>query len=213
MADSISAIREAIIDGNRKFVAAEVAKALEGGTDAEKLLKEAMIPAMDEVGKLFEEGEFFIPEMLVAARSMSAGMELIKPKLKEGNVKTLGTVVVGTAEGDLHDIGKNLVGMMLEGAGFEVHDLGPDVSPEKFIAAVKEFNADLVAISALVTTTMPAMGRTIEAFKAAGLREKVKIIVGGAPLSQSYADSIGADGYSADATEAVALAKKLVSAA
>ena len=213
MADSISAIREAIIDGNRKFVAAEVAKALEGGTDAEKLLKEAMIPAMDEVGKLFEEGEFFIPEMLVAARSMSAGMELIKPKLKEGNVKTLGTVVVGTAEGDLHDIGKNLVGMMLEGAGFEVHDLGPGVSPEKFIAAVKEFNADLVAISALVTTTMPAMGRTIEAFKAAGLREKVKIIVGGAPLSQSYADSIGADGYSADATEAVALAKKLVPAA
>ena len=213
MADSISAIREAIIDGNRKFVAAEVAKALEAGTDAEKLLKEAMIPAMDEVGKLFEEGEFFIPEMLVAARSMSAGMELIKPKLKEGNVKTLGTVVVGTAEGDLHDIGKNLVGMMLEGAGFEVHDLGPDVSPEKFIAAVKEFNADLVAISALVTTTMPAMGRTIEAFKAAGLREKVKIIVGGAPLSQSYADSIGADGYSADATEAVALAKKLVPAA
>ena len=213
MADSISAIREAIIDGNRKFVAAEVAKALEGGTDAEKLLKEAMIPAMDEVGKLFEEGEFFIPEMLVAARSMSAGMELIKPKLKEGNVKTLGTVVVGTAEGDLHDIVKNLVGMMLEGAGFEVHDLGPDVSPEKFIAAVKEFNADLVAISALVTTTMPAMGRTIEAFKAAGLREKVKIIVGGAPLSQSYADSIGADGYSADATEAVALAKKLVPAA
>ena len=210
MADTINAIREAIIDGNRKFVAAEVQKAVEGGVDAEKLLKEAMIPAMDEVGKLFEQGEFFIPEMLVAARSMSAGMEIIKPKLKEANVETLGVVVVGTAEGDLHDIGKNLVGMMLEGAGFEVHDLGPDVSPEKFIAAVKEFNANIVAISALVTTTMPAMGRTVEAFKAAGLRDQVKIIVGGAPLSQSYADSIGADGYSADATDAVVLAKRLV---
>ncbi len=213
MADSISAIREAIIDGNRKFVAAEVAKAIESGIDAERLLKEAMIPAMDEVGKLFEQGEFFIPEMLVAARSMSAGMEIIKPKLKENNVKSLGTVVVGTAEGDLHDIGKNLVGMMLEGAGFEVHDLGPDVSPEKFVDAAKEFKADIVAISALVTTTMPAMGRTVEAFKAAGLRDQVKIIVGGAPLSQSYADSIGADGYSADATEAVVLAKRLVPAA
>ncbi len=210
MADTINAIREAIIDGNRKFVAAEVQKAVEGGVDAEKLLKEAMIPAMDEVGKLFEQGEFFIPEMLVAARSMSAGMEIIKPKLKEANVETLGVVVVGTAEGDLHDIGKNLVGMMLEGAGFEVHDLGPDVSPEKFIAAVKEFNANIVAISALVTTTMPAMGRTVEAFKAAGIRDQVKIIVGGAPLSQSYADSIGADGYSADATDAVVLAKRLL---
>ena len=210
MADTINAIREAIIDGNRKFVAAEVQKAVEGGVDAEKLLKEAMIPAMDEVGKLFEQGEFFIPEMLVAARSMSAGMEIIKPKLKEANVETLGVVVVGTAEGDLHDIGKNLVGMMLEGAGFEVHDLGPDVSPEKFIAAVKEFNANIVAISALVTTTMPAMGRTVEAFKAAGIRDQVKIIVGGAPLSQSYAASIGADGYSADATDAVVLAKRLL---
>jgi len=210
MADSISAIREAIIDGNRKFVAAEVAKAVEAGVPAEQLLKEAMIPAMEEVGKLFEQGEFFIPEMLVAARSMSAGMDIIKPKLKEDNVQTLGVVVVGTAEGDLHDIGKNLVGMLLEGAGFEVHDLGPDVSPEKFIAAAQEFKANIVAISALVTTTMPAMGRTVEAFKAAGLRDQVKIIVGGAPLSQAYADQIGADGYSADATEAVALAKRLV---
>ena len=212
MADQINAIREAIIDGRRKFVAEEVTKALEAGVDPEKLLKEAMVPAMDEVGKLFEQGEFFIPEMLVAARSMSAGMEILKPKLKENNVETLGVVVVGTAEGDLHDIGKNLVGMMLEGAGFEVHDLGPDVSPEKFIAAVKEFNAKIVAISALVTTTMPAMGRTVEAFKAAGLRDQVKIIVGGAPLSQAYADQIGADGYSVDATDAVALARKLMSA-
>ena len=166
MADVISTIKDAIIEGKRKFVAAETAKAVESGVDAEKLLKEA-------------------------------------------NVETLGVVVVGTAEGDLHDIGKNLVGMMLEGSGFEVHDLGPDVSPEKFIAAVKEFNANIVAISALVTTTMPAMGRTVEAFKAAGLRDKVKIIVGGAPLSQAYADSIGADGYSVDATGAVALAKRM----
>ena len=206
----IEKIKEGIIDGNRKGVATDVAKALEAGVKPEEILNGAMIPAMAEVGRLYEQGEFYIPEMLVSARSMSAGMEILRPLLKQGDLKPLGKVVIGTAQGDLHDIGKNLVAMMLEGNGFEVTDLGNDVSPEKFIEAVKASGAQIVAISALVTTTMAAMGRTVEAFKAAGLRDQVKVIVGGAPLSQAYADSIGADGYSADANAAVQLAKKLV---
>ena len=202
-------IKEDIISGNRKGVAADVQNALDAGMSAEEVLNKAMIPAMAEVGKLFEDGEFFIPEMLVAARTMSAGMEIIKPLLKGSATVSCGKVVIGTVAGDLHDIGKNLVALMLEGNGFEVIDLGADVSSEKFVEAIREHKPQIVAMSALVTTTMPAMGRTIEAIAAAGLRDQVKVMVGGAPLSQTYSDSIGADGYSADANSAVALAKKL----
>ena len=205
----LNRIREDIIDGRRKGVAADVQKALDGGIKAEDILNQAMIPAMAEVGKLFEEGEFFIPEMLVAARTMSAGMEIIKPLLKGSAAVSCGKVVIGTVAGDLHDIGKNLVALMLEGNGFEVIDLGADVAPEKFVEAIMEQRPQIVALSALVTTTMPAMGKVIEAIAAAGLRDQVKVMVGGAPLSQAYADSIGADGYSADANAAVALAKGL----
>ena len=206
----LAKIKEDIIDGNRKGVAADVQKALDGGIKAEDVLNGAMIPAMAEVGQLFEQGEFFIPEMLVAARTMAAGMEIIKPLLKGAAAVSCGKVVIGTVAGDLHDIGKNLVALMLEGNGFEVVDLGSDVAPEAFVAAVREHKPQLVAMSALVTTTMPAMGRTIEAITAAGLRDQVKVMVGGAPLSPAYSDSIGADGYSADANAAVALAKRLV---
>ena len=205
----LTKIKEDIIDGKRKGVAADVQKALDGGITAEDILNNAMIPAMVEVGKLFEDGEFFIPEMLVAARTMSAGMEIIKPLLKGSAAVSCGKVVIGTVAGDLHDIGKNLVALMLEGNGFEVVDLGADVAPEKFVEAIREHKPQIVAMSALVTTTMPAMGKTIEAIAAAGLRDQVKVMVGGAPLSQAYSDSIGADGYSADANSAVTLAKKL----
>ena len=205
----LTKIKEDIIDGNRKGVVADVQKALDSGIKAEEVLNEAMIPAMAEVGTLFEEGEFFIPEMLVAARTMSAGMEIIKPLLTGSGTASCGKVVIGTVAGDLHDIGKNLVALMLEGNGFEVVDLGADVAPEKFVEAIREHRPQVVALSALVTTTMPAMGKVIEAIAAAGLRDQVKVMVGGAPLSQAYSDSIGADGYSSDANEAVALAKKL----
>ena len=204
----LNRIKDDIIDGNRKGVAADVQQALDAGRGAEDILNEAMIPAMAEVGRLFEEGEFFIPEMLVAARTMSAGMEIIKPLLKGAGAVSRGKVVIGTVAGDLHDIGKNLVALMLEGNGFEVVDLGADVAPEKFVEAIREYRPQIVAMSALVTTTMPAMGKVIEAIVAAGLRDQVKVMVGGAPLSQAYSDSIGADGYSADASAAVALAGK-----
>jgi len=204
----LNKIKNDIVDGSRKAVAQDVQAALDGGIAAGDILNQAMIPAMAEVGKLFEEGEFFIPEMLVAARTMSAGMEIIKPFLKGTDAASRGTVVIGTVAGDLHDIGKNLVALMLEGNGFTVIDLGTDVSSERFIEAIREHHPQIVAMSALVTTTMPAMGKTIEAIAAAGLRDQVKVMVGGAPISQAFSDSIGADGYSADANSAVALAKR-----
>jgi len=166
---------------------------------------------MSEIGILFKNNEVFIPEVLIAARAMKAGMAILKPLLIEKDVKPVGKVVLGTVKGDLHDIGKNLVGMMLEGAGFEVIDLGIDVSPEKFVEAARDNQADCVAMSALLTTTMPHMKDTIEAFEAAGLRENVKIMIGGAPITQSYADEIGADGYASDAASAAELAKNLIS--
>src|SRR5690606_9350212 len=173
---------------------------------------EGMIAAMTEVGRLFEEGEYYVPEMLVAARAMKEGLSILKPHLVEADVKSQGTVIAGTVKGDLHDIGKNLVCTMLEGAGFEVIDLGTDVSPEQFVEQLKERKADLVAMSALLTTTMPGMRATIEAIEQAGLRDKVKIMVGGAPLTESYAREISADGYAPDASRAVALARSLVTA-
>jgi 5-methyltetrahydrofolate--homocysteine methyltransferase len=210
MADLLNEIKEAVIDGLQKVVPGKVQAALDAGIDPETILNEAMIKGMSEVGQLFEDGEFFVPEMLVAARAMASGMEILKPRLIQADVKSAGKVIIGTVQGDLHDIGKNLVGMMLEGAAFEVVDLGADVSPEKFVEAVKENGAQIVALSALLTTTMPSMKATIEALETAGLRDKVKVMVGGAPLSDQYAKEIHADGYSPDANRAVALAKSLI---
>ena len=210
MTDLITEIKEAVIDGSQKVVPGKVQAALDAGIDPETILNEAMIKGMAEVGQLFEDGEFFVPEMLVAARAMASGMEILKPRLIQADVKSAGKVVIGTVQGDLHDIGKNLVGMMLEGAAFEVIDLGTDVSPEKFVSAVKENGAQIVAMSALLTTTMPSMKVTIEALEAAGIRDKVKVMVGGAPLSDQYAKEIRADGYSQDANRAVSLAKSLI---
>lgn len=203
-------IYSSILEGDNKAVPLKVQAALDAGMDASRILNEGMIAAMAEVGRLFEEGEYYVPEMLISARSMQAGLAVLKPLLMQANVKSAGKVLAGTVKGDLHDIGKNLVCMMLEGAGFEIHDLGTDVSPEKFVAAVQEKGAEIVALSALLTTTMPNMKATIEALREAGLREKVKVIIGGAPVTEGYAQQIGADGYSPDASRAVNLAKSLV---
>jgi len=210
MSNLINDIREGILDGNQKLVVAKVQQAIDEKISAEEILNSAMIEAMTEAGQLFEEGEFFVPELLVAARAMQGGMELLKPLLTQGNVKSKGTVLAGTVKGDLHDIGKNLVCMMLEGTGFEIIDLGSDVDPEDFVKNVQEKKIDIVAMSALLTTTMVNMKATIDALSAAGLRDKVKVMVGGAPVSQDYADKIGADGYSADANQAVRLAESLL---
>ncbi len=202
-------IYDSVIDADQDLVKEKVAAALAQGLEAETILNQGMVSAMTEVGRLFEEGEYFVPEMLICARAMQAGMVVLKPAMIAANLKSVGKVVAGTVKGDLHDIGKNLVCMMLEGAAFEIYDLGSDVSPQAFVDKVKEVDADLVAMSALLTTTMPNMKATIEALKEAGLREKVKVMVGGAPLTTKYAEDIGADGYAPDASRAVALAKTL----
>ena len=207
---SLETIYDAILNGDAKRTAAEVAAALEAKVPAEDILHKACIPAMGEVGRLFEAGERFVPEMLISARAMQAGMNLLQPYLAEANVKSAGKVLVGTVSGDLHDIGKNLVGMMLKGAGFEVVGLGSDVSPQKFVEAVKTHRPQAVGMSALLTTTMPAMKRTIEALKEAGLRDQVKVMIGGAPITQDFADKIGADGFAPDASSASRKAKSLV---
>jgi 5-methyltetrahydrofolate--homocysteine methyltransferase len=205
-------IFEGILDGNANLVVAEVQKALDAGMGPADILNQGMIAAMGEVGRLFEEGEYFVPEMLIAARAMQKGLELLKPHLTEADVQSPGKVAIGTVKGDLHDIGKNLVAMMLEGAAFEVIDLGTDVSPERFIQAVRDRGAQIIAMSALLTTTMPNMKNTIEALKEAGLRDKVKVMIGGAPVTQNYADQIGADGFAEDASRAVAKARSLLAA-
>ncbi len=203
-------IYDGIIDADQDLVKAKVADALAQGLDAGTILNEGMVPAMTEVGRLFEEGEYFVPEMLICARAMQAGLSVLKPAMIAAKLKSVGKVVAGTVKGDMHDIGKNLVCMMLEGAAFEIYDLGSDVSPQAFVEKVKEVDADFIAMSALLTTTMPNMKATIEALKEAGLRDKVKVLVGGAPLTQKYCDDIGADGYAADASRAVAVAKSLL---
>jgi 5-methyltetrahydrofolate--homocysteine methyltransferase len=210
MSAELEKIYEGILDGDVNTVINGVQKALDDGLSPAEILNQGMIEAMGEVGRLFEEGEYFVPEMLIAARAMQKGLEILKPHLTEVDVKSPGKVAIGTVKGDLHDIGKNLVAMMLEGAAFEVIDLGTDVSPERFIQAVKENGAQIVAMSALLTTTMPNMKNTIEALKEAGLREQVKVMIGGAPVTQSYADQIGADGFAEDASRAVAKAKNLL---
>jgi 5-methyltetrahydrofolate--homocysteine methyltransferase len=206
----IKEIYDAVINGQQGPASAKVKEALDKGMDPALVLNEGMVAAMAEVGRLFEEGEYFVPEMLISARAMQAGMALLKPRLVQADVKSKGKVVAGTVKGDLHDIGKNLVCMMLEGASFEIVDLGTDVSPDKFVEAVKNTGANVLAMSALLTTTMPNMKNTIEALKSAGLRDRVKVMVGGAPLTTEYAEKIGADGYAPDASRAVALAKTLV---
>lgn len=212
MADHINDIFQAVLEGDAKGAQAGVQVALSAGVPAETILKDGLIAAMGEVGRLFEENEYFVPEMLVAARAMQGGLALLKPHLAAGGVVSMGRVIVGTVKGDLHDIGKNLVAMMLEGAGFEVVDLGSDVTAEKFVKAVQEHNPQVVGMSALLTTTMPSMSATIKALQEAGLRETVKVMIGGAPVTDAFAKSIGADGYSPDASSAVRLAKSLVGA-
>ncbi len=212
MSDLIQHIYEAVLEGQSTEVQSKVQAALDTGCNPADILNGGMIGAMAEVGRLFESGEYFVPEMLISARAMQAGMLILKPHLQASDVKSAGRVIIGTVKGDLHDIGKNLVSMMLEGAGFEIEDLGADVSPEKFVQAVQEKPAEIVALSALLTTTMPNMKTTIEALEAAGLRQQVKVIIGGAPVTEAYARSIGADGYSPDASRAASLAKTLVGA-
>ncbi len=209
MDEKLKAIYDGVVEGDNASVQQLVQESLGAGVSAAVILNEALIPAMAEVGRLFEEGEYFVPEMLISAREMKGAMAQLKPHLLQDNVKFAGTVVIGTVKGDLHDIGKNLVGLMLEGAGFQVKDLGSDVTPEKYVEAVRESGANLVAMSALLTTTMVNMKSTITALEEAGLREKVKIMVGGAPVTDSFAKQIGADGYAPDASRAVAIARIL----
>jgi 5-methyltetrahydrofolate--homocysteine methyltransferase len=204
-------LREAVIDGQAKLALAKVTEGLDGGVEAGTLLREGLIAAMARVGQLYEEGEIFVPEMLVAARAMTAALTVLKPHLVEEGVASGGTVAIGTTQGDLHDIGKNLVAMMLEGSGYEIVDLGVDVPAEKFIEAIRN-GANVVAMSALLTTTMTNMQLAIEAIKEAGLRDQVRIIIGGAPITKSYADEIGADGYAEDASSAVRLVKEVLAA-
>jgi 5-methyltetrahydrofolate--homocysteine methyltransferase len=209
---SLEAIYEAVLKGDASSAESLVAAALEAKTPPEDILYKSCIPAMEEVGRLFEEGEKFVPEMLISARAMQAAMGLLKPHLADADIQTAGKVVVGTVAGDLHDIGKNLVAMMLEGSGFEVVDLGTDVSPQAFVDAVREHGPQVIGMSALLTTTMPSMGATIEALKEAGLREGVKVMIGGAPITQDFAEKIGADGFAPDASSASRKAKELVGA-
>jgi corrinoid protein of di/trimethylamine methyltransferase len=203
---------DAIVTGNARKAEAVTKEALEAGADPTELLGKYMIPAMDEVGKKFECNEYFVPELLIAARAMKTALQLLTPKLAAAGAKAVGRVVIGTVQGDLHDIGKNLVASMLEGGGFQVVDLGVDVAPQKFVEAAMESDGSIVGLSALLTTTMTQMKAVIEALKKAGVRDKVKVIIGGAPITQQYADEIGADGYSDNASGAVSIARKLVGA-
>jgi 5-methyltetrahydrofolate--homocysteine methyltransferase len=200
-------IFELVIAGQRNDMPDKVKQALEEGIEAEEILNQSLVGAMREVGDRFERGEYYVPEMLVAARAMQAGLAVLKPKLIESGVKAAGVVVIGTVKGDLHDIGKNLVAMMREGAGFDVVDLGNDVAPQAFAEAARERGADIVGMSALLTTTMSNMRATIEALEDMGIRGDLKVMVGGAPITPDYADKIGADGYAPDASRAVALAR------
>jgi 5-methyltetrahydrofolate--homocysteine methyltransferase len=201
-------IYQNILDGQHTGMEAKVQAALESGIPPKTILDEGMIAAMSEVGRLFEAGEFYVPEMLISARAMQTGLNVLKPHLKETNVQAAGKIAIGTVKGDLHDIGKNLVAMMLEGTGFEILDLGADVSSEKFVAAAD--SVDVIALSALLTTTMPGMKTVINSLQAAGKRDKVKVIVGGAPVTQAYAELIRADGYASNASRAVTLTKALL---
>jgi len=211
MAD-LNKLYQAILTGDQKTAVAVTEEALAEKIDPQVLINQAMIPAMTEAGNKFECEEYFVPELLLAARAMKASLALLRPLLAERGAEPVGRVVIGTVKGDLHDIGKNLVASMLEGGGFEVHDLGADVPPEKFVAAVREKNPHLVCMSALLTVTMPAMRTTIQALKEAGVRQQVKVMVGGAPVTPDYAREIGADGYADNASSAVKKARELLAA-
>jgi 5-methyltetrahydrofolate--homocysteine methyltransferase len=204
-------ISDHIIDGKVDLIEADVQDALDAGISPEEILNVGMVSAMDEVGALFENGEYFVPEMLIAAHTMQTGLAILKPLLVEGGVEPAGSIVIGTVQGDLHDIGKNLVAMMLEGGGYQVVDLGTDVSPDTFLKAIREHAPNVVGLSALLTTTMQKMRETISVIEEAGLRDQAKIIVGGAPVTEAFATDIGADGYAPDASKAVSLAKDLIS--
>ena len=205
----IETIYENVIAGQAQEVEQGVQGALDQGIEADVILNESLIPAMGEVGKRFEEGEFFVPEMLIAARAMKAGLAILKPYLVDSGVESAGIVAIGTVQGDLHDIGKNLVAVMLEGAGFEVRDLGVDVPPETFVDAANN-GAQVIGLSALLTTTMPKMEQTIQALREANVLNKVSVIIGGAPVTESYAQQIGADAFAPDASSATRVVRKLI---
>ena len=210
MSTSSTPLFQAVVDGDVATTVSEINLLLEQGQLPQDILETYLIPAMAEVGQRFDSNEFFVPELLIAARAMQEGMKILNPLLKASGVEKRGRVVIGTVKGDLHDIGKNLVGSMLEGGGFEVIDLGVDVPPERFVEAAKEKAKTIVGLSALLTTTMPNMRETITALHNEGLREQIRVMIGGAPVTQAFAEEIGADGYSENANSAVALAKNLV---
>ena len=210
MAEDLGKMAELLIAGKVEEVGNMTKEFLDGGMDPDEILNKGLIAGMDVVGQRFKAGDMFIPEVLRSAKAMSAGMEHLRPVLAEGDTKRAGTFVIGTVEGDLHDIGKNLVGMMFEGAGFNVVNLGIDLKPEVFVDAVKEHKPDMLGMSALLTTTMPKMGETINALKEAGVRDQVKIMVGGAPVTEEYAKEIGADLYGANAASSVDKAKEVL---
>lgn len=210
MDPKLQSIHDSIEEGQIEEAQGYVQAALDAGVASEVILNDGMIAAMSDVGCLFEEGDYFVPEMLLSARAMQACLEVLKPTLVDSGVEPVGTVVIGTVQGDMHEIGKNLVGMMLEGAGFTVVDLGADVEADKYVAAVEDSNAQIVAMSTLLTTTMPKMKLAIEALRDSDAGAEVKIMVGGAPVTAAYAASIGADGYADDAGQAARLARKLV---
>lgn len=206
----LETIKQRVIEGDAKGTAALAQQALDEGMPAQSILNDALIPSMGVVGELFEKNEYFVPELLLAARAMYAALDLLRPHLQAGDFEAAGKAVVGTVQGDLHDIGKKLVVIMLEGNGFEVVDLGNDVPPERFVEAVRENGSQLVGLSALLTTALPAMEKTVRAIREYDPSGKVKVIVGGAPVTQAFADSIGADGFGRDATAAVTLARRLL---
>ena len=211
MSGILEQISTAVIEGDMDEIQDLTEDALDDGLKADEILNKGLMPGMDYVGVEFKAGNMFVPEVLRSAKTMQGSMDILKPLLAESGVKMVGKVLLGTVKGDLHDIGKNLVGMMCEGAGFEVKDIGKDIAPEDFVEAVKEFEPDVVGMSALLTTTMRAMESTIKVLEEAGLRDKIKIMIGGAPVTQAFADQIGADGYASNAASAAELAKKFVS--
>ena len=210
MTDILETIKEMVVGGKYNDIEEQVQRAVDNGIDLNRLINDALISAMDIVGKRFADSEIYVPEMLVSAKTMKLGLDIIKPLLQSGEALNRGTIVMGTVKGDLHDIGKNLVTMMMEGAGFKIIDLGVDVKIENLVETLKKEQADILGLSALLTTTMPEMQKAIEVLEAEGLRDKVKVIVGGAPIDQAFADKIRADGFGKDAVEAVQLARTLM---
>jgi len=209
MNETLKKLFDAILEGDQRAAAAHVQAAIDAGIDPGEILNDGMVAAMSEVGRLYEAGEFYVPEMLIAARAMQRGLNYLKPYLAMSEVKSAGKVAIGTVKGDLHDIGKNLVAMMLEGVGFEVQDLGVDVTSDAFVKAVQA-GANIIGMSALLTTTMTSMESTIAALKSAGVRDRVKVMVGGAPVTEEYARKIGADAFAADASSATRVARELM---